>query len=152
MKTPFQVQVHALVPDPDLSISRQEIVTLTWADRQRVRQRVQTDQGTEVLLALPRGTCLQQGDVLYQDQERLIRVEAGLESVVLLSGIPIPQLCRVAHQLGNWHRPMQLTETGSLIALADDPLQTWLSQTQIPFVLTHLPFEPTFTGHQHSHP
>ncbi len=152
MSIPSSVQVHALVSDPDLSIPCQETVTLSWVDRQRVRQRVHTDRGTEVLLALPRGTSLQEGDVLYQDQERLIKIMAELEPVVLISDIPIAQLCRVAHQLGNWHRPIQLTETGSLMALVDDPLQAWLRQAQIPFVITHLPFEPTLTGHHHSHP
>ncbi|NJK61813.1 MAG: urease accessory protein UreE [Synechococcaceae cyanobacterium SM2_3_1] len=152
MSIPSRVQVHALVSAPDLSIPWQETVTLSWADRQRVRQRVHTDRGTEVLLALPRGRSLRQGDVLYQDQEGLIKVVAELEPVVLISGIPIAQLCRVAHQLGNWHRPIQLTESGSLMALVDEPLQAWLSLAQIPFAITHLPFEPTLTGHHHSHP
>jgi urease accessory protein len=126
-----------------------EVIALVWCDRQRARQRVQTSAGTEVLLMLPRGTVLQDGDLLYCSEEKQIRVQALPEAVVLIPTASAVQLCRVAHQLGNWHRPAQVLANGTLMAQLDQPLIDWLEHVGIPFETGEQPFQPNLTGHAH---
>lgn len=129
---------------------RIETVTLDWHYRQKARQRLLTNQGTELLLMLPRGTILQEGDLLYQDPNCLIRVQASPERVVVIPAYTLEQHCRIAHHLGNWHRPMQLLEDGTVIAQADQPLEHWLIQMEISFQVLEHPFTPNLlTGHRH---
>ncbi len=64
---------------------RVEQLTLDWEDRRKPRQRVVTDQGTEVVLALPRGTVLAEGDCLYQDDDLTIEVHAKAQMVLKIT-------------------------------------------------------------------
>jgi urease accessory protein len=147
------LSITALIshPTPLTNRERIETVSLDWHHRQKTRQRLLTNKGTELLLMLPRGTVLQEGDLLYQDPECLIRVQASPERVVVVVPHTLQQHCRIAHHLGNWHRPLQLLEDGTLIAQADQPLEDWLMQMGIPFQVQEHPFTPTLsTGHHHS--
>ncbi len=137
-----------LYPDPPLC----EQVLLDWADRQRSRQRVRSDRGSELWLMLPRGTRLTHQDRLFQDPQRIIIVSAKPEAVLSIEPLNPLQLGQAAHQLGNWHRPIQLMMDGSLQAQADAPLRDWLSRMGIPFVEREDPFEPNVAlagGHHH---
>ncbi|MCF2971935.1 urease accessory protein UreE [Synechococcus sp. Nb3U1] len=126
-----------------------EVVTLTWQDRQRSRQRLVSNWGTEIQLMLPRGTHLQDGDLLYADAQRQIRVKAQAELVLLIQPENVMQMGQVLHQLGNWHRPAQISPEGQVLALADDPLRDWLTHMGIPFQEVSKPFHPNLLAHSH---
>ena len=126
-----------------------ESLCLSWHARQRCRQRVHTDQGTEVCLALPRGTVLRDGDLLYQDLEQQIWVRAQSEDLLQITPRDRIQLAQIAHHLGNWHRSAQLLEDGTLLVQSDPPLQTWLRDKQIQNLLCRRPFDPNLSGQSH---
>ena len=71
---------------------RVERVALGWEDRLRSRQRVKSDAGTEIGIALPTGQALAEGDILFEDGERVV---AGT-----LFGENMPRLVQLGpHQL-----------------------------------------------------
>lgn len=156
-EAPEPIMVHHLV-DPETAIPSgnsnppwQELIQLSWDDRQRVRQRVYTDRGTPVILALPRGTILKDGDLLFQNDQRQIWIRALPEPVLRIPSRSLIEIGRVVHQLGNWHRSAQILENGTVLAQADRPLQTWLEQKGISFELTESSFHPNLVGHGHDH-
>ena len=89
-----------------ISPSERDIVRFDWETRQKCRQRLKTEAGRELGLALPTGTRLSPGDVLYRDAEVEIVVEGKPEKVFVLR----PEKCEVfglaCYQIGNLHRPI----------------------------------------------
>ncbi len=146
---PTPVITQILSSNPDREAAVVEWVGLSWHERQRSRQRVHTDRGTELCLALPRGTVLRQGDLLYQDPERQIRVQAQPEALLQIHPQGMIQLAQIAHHLGNCHRSAQLLEDGSLVVQPDPPLLAWLRDRQIPTFPCERAFDPNLSGQAH---
>ena len=126
-----------------------ETVWLDWHDRRKARQRVIGDAGTELRLSLPRGTVLADGQLLYRDEDRQIVVRSRPQLLLKISSSSLIDCCRVAHHLGNWHRPIQIDADGTLWVEADRPIAEWLERSGIPFAQMEAPFEPNSIAHQH---
>ncbi|MEN9206371.1 MAG: urease accessory protein UreE [Thermostichales cyanobacterium SZTDM-1c_bins_54] len=126
-----------------------ETLALIWDDRCKPRQRLTTDQGTTVLLALPRGTILQDGDCLWDDGQRAICVRAQAEPVLIIPFRDPVTLGKVAHHLGNWHRPAQIDADGTIAAQWDPPLEEWCQHHGIAWERQERPFHANVRGHSH---
>jgi urease accessory protein len=126
-----------------------EYVLLDWDMRRKARQKCVTDHGTEVAIALPRGLQLIDGTVIYNSPERTIVIKANSENVIKLRPKDLAQACRVAHHAGNWHRCLQVTESGELVLEEDAPIKHWLEQNQIVFAVAQLPFQPNLRSDAH---
>lgn len=147
---PSVITVFQILDEPAGGIPLSlEVVTLTWHERQRSRQRLVSNRGSQLQLMLPRGTHLQDGDLLYVDAQRQIRVKAQAEPVFLIQTENVIQMGQVLHQMGNWHRPVQISPEGQILVLADDPLRDWLTRTGIPFQEVSKPFQPNLLAHSH---
>ena len=128
---------------------RTENIWLDWHDRRKARQRVTSDAGTELFLSLPRGTILPDGQLLYCDSHRQVVVRAKPEPLIAITSSSVQESCRVAHHLGNWHRPMQIDPDGTLWVECDRPVVEWLERRNIPFQALASPFEPNSIAHHH---
>ena len=91
------------------SPSERDIVRLDWEARQKCRQRLRTEAGREIGLALPTGTRLSPGDILYQDTDVEIVVEGKPEKVFALRPEKREVFGLICYQIGNLHRPSDLT-------------------------------------------
>lgn len=130
--------VHAVVGnahDADWAIRLEtakvdELVLDQWeAQKQRLRKR--TRDGTEVAIALGRGTRLRDGDILVWDEATtsaiVARVELGEVMVVDLSGLagePVEAVVRSAvelgHAIGNQHWPAVVKGTSMYVPVTVD--------------------------------
>jgi urease accessory protein len=128
---------------------RIEVILLDWEDRRKPRQRAVTDQGTEVVLALPRGTVLAEGDCLYQNNGLTIKVQAKVQSVIKVMPANQVETCRVAHHLGNWHRSIEVLADGTLKAQSDEPFEEWLKREGFKYERIEAPFHPNCKGAEH---
>lgn len=137
-------------PESELDRERSlEVVCLSWYERRRSRQRVYTDRGTELRLMLPRGTVLHEGDWLYLDEQREIRVKAQSELLIQIYPSNPLQLAQITHHLGNWHRSAQLLPDGRIRVEPDRPLETWLMDRGFQYETGCHPFDPNLLGHAH---
>jgi urease accessory protein len=120
----------------------QDSVTLTAEERQRSRYPCTTDQGTQILLALPRGTVLHAGDYLTTaEKDRWIIVKVQTEPVFRVTGSQPLDILRAAYHLGNRHVPLALAP--NYLILSPDPvLKEMLHHLGLTVVETELPFEP----------
>jgi urease accessory protein len=89
---------------------RRELLRLRSEEAQRRRFRRATDDGTIVVVDLPRGSFLRQGAVLHDDGERIVVVERSPEPALILrleSALPcqllLEQAARIGHWAGNQH-------------------------------------------------
>ncbi len=113
-------------PDPDAVV----ILTLplTAEERTRSRHRFETEDDKVVFLRLPRGTVLQDGDILQDEtQANLIRITAKPEPVLTVFAETPQLLLRAAYHLGNRHVPVEIT-INYLRLSRDSVLRTMLQQ------------------------
>lgn len=89
-------------------------ITLTAEERQRVRRRIVLD-GLAFGLALPTGTFLKAGDVLYATSTKAFIVEAALEQVLVIEPRDKLEAAKVAHFIGNLHRDIDVLDDCILV-------------------------------------
>ncbi len=121
-----------------------EIIELemTCVDRRRVRRRVIAPDGLELGLALPTGTILEPGMLLFQNEARAYVVKAALEEVLVIRAKDWIEAARAAHQIGNLHRDVQFSNTSEfeLLALWDGALELLCLRLHLEFKCDQRPF------------
>jgi len=137
------------LPDQSKPKGPVELLRLDWDQRKKHRQRCQTESGTEVALALERGTVLMDGLVVYNAEDRTIVVEAVPQAIIVVQPRTTYDACKISHHLGNWHRSVQLLADGTLIVEDDGPLRRWLSSNEIEYALEQRAYQPNLRADVH---
>lgn len=135
--------------DPrDLVGLEKEALILSREDRRRSRQRVRTQKGTEIALALPTGTILKDGDILHVGARSYITVEAAKEEVIVIHPVSITEGALFAYEIGNRHLPISVKE-GMILTPRDELLEEFLKRGGISYRCTEEIFEPTPRAYGH---
>lgn len=79
---------------------------LTFAQREKARQRVTLEDGSEIALQLPRGTVIRGGDHVLTEQGERVVIEAAPEAVSTVHSTA--KLVAIAYHLGNRHVRLQV--------------------------------------------
>jgi urease accessory protein len=131
------------LPKPQ-NLEQSEIIYLemTAVDRRRIRRRIVAPDGLELGLALPTGTILEPGMLLFQNDSRAYVVSAALEDVLVIQAKNWLEAARVSHQIGNLHRDVQFSNDSDfeLLALWDAPLELLLLRLNVDFERASRPF------------
>lgn len=125
-------------------------LSLTAEERTRTRHRFETPDGKELLLRLPRGTVLQEGDLLQsEDGKTVIQIEAKPEPVLTVTADKPVDLLRASYHLGNRHVALEVTP--SYLRLSPDSvLQVMLEQLGVEVREEIVPFQPETGAYGHS--
>jgi urease accessory protein len=127
---------------------------LTADERTRSRYRYDLPDGTIVHLQLPRGTVLQDGDLLRSDAGEIWRITAKPETVLTVSAATTLDLMLATYHLANRHVPLEVTADYLRLA-PDSVLKAMLvEQLKVQVVEEIAPFCPqagAYQGHAHSH-
>jgi urease accessory protein len=132
-----------------VSPSERDLVRLGWEARQKCRQRLKTEAGREIGLALPTGTRLSPGDVLYRDADVEIVVEGTPEKVFALRPEKREAFGLACYQIGNLHRPIGFDD-GAILVPYEPVLEKQLTRLGFAYTVE----ERIFTGvvqHSQSH-
>lgn len=121
--------------------SERDLVRLNWEARQKCRQRLRTEAGREIGLALPTGTRLSPGDVLYRDADLEIVVKGEPEKVFALHPEKREAFGLACYQIGNLHRPIGFDDGAILV-----PYEPVLEKQLIRLGFTYTVEERVFTG------
>lgn len=124
---------------------------LAAEERTRSRHRFETSEGQVVYLHLPRGTVLQDGDLLQTDNGLVVQVLAKPEPVLTVTAASPLQLLQAAYHLGNRHVPLEITATYLRLS-PDSVLQDLLRHRGLTVIEEIQPFQPemgAYGGHQH---
>ena len=125
----------------ELSPSERDRVRLDWEARQKCRQRLRTEAGREIGLALPTGTRLSPGDILYRDADVEIVVEGVPEKVFALRPEKREVFGFACYQIGNLHRPIGF-DNGAIIVPYEPVLEKQLTRLGFTYTVE----ERVFTG------
>jgi len=114
---------------------------LTWQQcRMRALKQV-LDDGTNVRIILPPGIVLNDGDVIYEDESKLIAVEAVPARLLTATAPDAATLAKIAYGLGNLHLPVEVFGL-QIATIPDGPALAVFRQAGVePTELTR-PFHP----------
>jgi urease accessory protein len=127
------------------------VLSLTADERTRSRHHFVTDDGTPIYLQLPRGTALQEGDLLSSiSDEILVKIAAKPEPVLTVTSDDSLNLLRAAYHLGNRHVSLEITPTYLRLA-PDSVLAGMLAQLGLDVVEQVAPFCPQGGAYSHHH-
>ena len=140
------VLVHRLAPDERGGEHGDGVETLrlllTADQRTSLRGHRVSACGRDLVLQLPRGAALQPGEGLSTASgDRLVRVEAAPEALLLVRSPDPLALLQAAYHLGNRHVAMEV-HPGELRILEDSVLADLLRQRGLELELVVAPFEP----------
>jgi urease accessory protein len=125
-----------------------DTLTLPFDIRQKSRFKAHLDSGREIVVRLPRGTHLHDGELLEASDGGIIVVKAAYEEVSRVSTADAHLLLRAAYHLGNRHVPLQI-EPGRLSYLHDHVLDDMLQKLGLLVVCEAAPFEPEHGAYGH---
>jgi len=143
-------QFPGQVEPADLQGKNADLLQLTWEQRRWTRGRFRTLRGRQIALALPTGTVLRNGQILWLAPEWYLTVEAVPESVLAILPKDYREALRVAFEVGNRHFPLAVD--GQRLLVPNDSAMTQLlarlGAVWEPFSAV---FDPLGCGHQHEH-
>ncbi|MBD0267128.1 MAG: urease accessory protein UreE [Cyanobacteria bacterium Co-bin8] len=144
----MHILIHRLSSDPAAAVVA--TLSLTAAERVRSRHHFTADDGQPIYLRLPRGTVLQDQDLLAAEDGSLIRVLAKPEPVLTVTADNPLQLLRAAYHLGNRHIALEVAP--EYLRLEPDPvLEDMLHQLGLEVKAEFAPFVPEAGAYSHSH-
>ncbi|MDE0297142.1 MAG: urease accessory protein UreE [Candidatus Poribacteria bacterium] len=136
-----------------VSSLERDVVKLDWESRQKCRQRLKSEAGREIGLALPTGTVLLPGNILYRDAEVEIVVEGAPEKVFVLRPESTEDYGLTCYQIGNLHRAIGF-DNGAILVPYEPVLENQFCRLGFQYTIE----ERTFTHaarqsapHAHAH-
>jgi len=148
-------EVLGTLSDFGEQIRDQDRLFLTSEERASPHMVGHTEQGRDLRISMPRGTELNDGDVLALDGGTAIVVQAAPEELFVISPRDAYNWGVAGYQLGNMHRPVRfvdhamLTPADAMIANLLDRLDIAYERKTMPFVGKR--YGSHTGGHQHEH-
>jgi len=134
----------------DRHASVDEILELSFEQRERSRFRAELLGGEEIGVDLPNGSLLRHGDRLLLEDSRVIAIEAAAETLMEVRARNAAQLTRIAYHVGNRHVPMQVG-AGWLRLLPDHVLKAMIERLGGAVSEVNEGFQPESGAYGHSH-
>ena len=146
--TPVITETHIHVDANEPAGLERDALVLTAEERRWGRRRVKTGAGRELVLALPTGSVLTPGHILYISTHWYVVVEAADEPVLAVTPRSRDEALRVAFEVGNRH--FTLAIDGDRLLVPDDTaMEQLLTRLDVPWKRDHAIFVPVGAGHRH---
>ena len=147
---PVVTESHVHVADAELRALERDVLVLGAEERRWGRRRVKTAKGRELALALPTGSLLHPGHVLYVGPDYYVVVEAAVEDVLAVTPRDREEAIRVAFEVGNRHFTIAID--GDRLLVPDDiAMEQLLTRIGVVWTRDRAVFAPIGAGHRHDH-
>ena len=118
-----------------------DTVVMNWEERRKSRQRLTTVGGIEIALGLPSGSTIENGDVLYSDDDLYIVVQAAREEVLCVFPGDPAEFARAAYEIGSRRLPMGIS-LHLLTTVYSPLLESCFKKMGIRCAKRQIPFNP----------
>lgn len=113
-------------------------------------QKLCSESGFEIGISLENGDTLKNGDILYEDENRIVYIEVLPEEVIVITPTSIKEMGIIAHNLGNRHLPAQFDE-GCMILANDYLVEDLLKKEGVPYQKENRVLPKPFKHASHKH-
>jgi urease accessory protein UreE len=140
-----------MLPDAtnvDLRGKQRDELVLTWERRRWLRGRFASTQGRRVAIALPTGTQLEPGTLLFAADDWYLTLEAAQEPLMAIRVAGREQAILTAFEIGNLHFPLAI-EGEYLLVPEDTAMVQLLGRMGLPWERRLAPFQPIGKGQPH---
>jgi urease accessory protein len=143
-------RLHSPVNQDELRAREEDKLVLTWEQRRWMRGRFTTEKGRKIGIALPTGTNVIPGAILYVGADWYLKIEAAIEPVLEIFPSDYNEAVRIAFEVGNRHFPLALAE--SKILVPDDKVMVRLMERLgAPWERRRTIFDPIANAQLHPH-
>jgi urease accessory protein len=108
----------------DLEGKEMDRLLLTWEQRRWMRGRFTTEGGREIGVALPTGTQIESGQIMWIGADWYLAMKAASEPLLAIHAADRQEAIRVAFEIGNLHFPLAIS--GETLLVPDDSAMTQL--------------------------
>ena len=141
-------KLPANVSPADLQGKEADSLLLTWEQRRWMRGRFVTESRREIGVALPIGTHIEPGQILWIGTEWYLTMEAASESLLMIHASDRQQAIRIAFEVGNLHFPLAL-DGDTLLVPDDSAMIQLLGRIGMRWEKRTAPFRPVGKGSPH---
>jgi urease accessory protein len=124
-------------------------ITLDLQQRVKSRIKASSDNGEDVGIFMERGTILEHGDLIRDQDGYILKVVAAPETLSSIYSNDLLLLLRACYHLGNRHVELQI-KNESVHYRHDHVLDDMVKSLGLDVVIESLPFQPE-NGAYHSH-
>ncbi len=151
---PVITAVLGTVSEMAATAGGEDALFLTSEERASAHMAAVTEGGRAVKISLPRGTELNDGDVLAVEGDTMIVARAAKERLFVVAPGSALEWGIAAFHLGNLHRPVRFRDD-AMLTPADAKVADVLRGSGITFETTEAPFigvrYGSYAGHDHDH-
>jgi len=145
---PIVTESHVHASREALADLARDRLVLSAEERRWGRRRVKTQHGRELALALPTGTVLTPGEILYIGPDYYVVIAAAEEAVLVVVPQSRDEAIRVAFEVGNRHFSVAID--GERLLVPDDPaMEQLLTRIGVAWKRDRAVFVPIGAGHRH---
>ena len=151
---PVITAVMGTVSEMAATAGGEDAIFLTSEERASAHMAALTEGGRAVKISLPRGTELNDGDVLSVEGDTMIVARAASERLFVVAPGTAREWGVAAFHLGNLHRPVRFRDD-AMLTPADTRVADVLRASGITFETCDAPFVGVrygaYAGHDHDH-
>jgi urease accessory protein len=133
-----------------LRSKEEDKLVLAWEQRRWMRGRFTTARGRKIGIALPTGTTLAPGSILYVGPDWYLKIEAATEPVLEIYPSDYNEAVKIAFEVGNRHFPLALEES-KILVLDDKVMVRLMERLGAPWERRQAIFDPIGNTQLHQH-
>jgi urease accessory protein UreE len=134
----------------ELQAKEEDKLVLAWEQRRWARGRFTTAKGRKIGIALPTGTMLAPGAILWIGADWYLKMEAATEPVLEVLPSGYEHAVRIAFEVGNLHFPLALREN-KLLVPDDKAMIRLMDRLGAPWERKQAVFDPIGNTQLHAH-
>ena len=143
-------RLHPSANQDDLRAKEEDKLVLAWEQRRWMRGRFTTERGRKIGIALPTGTTLVPGTILYVGADWYLKIEAAIEPVLEIFPSDYNEAVKIAFEVGNRHFPLAIEENKILVP-DDKAMVRLMERLGAPWERRQAIFDPIGNAQPHQH-
>jgi urease accessory protein UreE len=134
----------------EVQSKEEDTLVLPWEQRRWARGRFTTTRGRKIGIALPTGSVLSPGAIVWIEPDWYLRIVGAAENVIKIFPSSHEQALRIAFEVGNLHYPLALGEN-KLIVPDEKAMIRLMDKLGARWKKTQAVFDPITNTQSHLH-
>ena len=126
------IVVNQVLENPQIQGLQKDILEIEWYETSKTILRRKTNNGVEIGLKKNNRTPLQDGDILYKDDNMYIEICVKPCDCIVISPRNMIEMGVVCFEIGNMHLPIYIDNENQINVAYEGPLYDFLQRKEYP--------------------